>query len=90
MKPPQILVVLAGGLVQDVITAQPSTYMVIDLDVEGTTDDERCNVPQELAVEVRADEMFRPRHIIPTISSEAALHAAKAVRDWAVHEDHGK
>jgi hypothetical protein len=48
-KTPPLAIVLEGGLVQDVLTANPKMFgdvVVIDYDTEGADDDEITKVPQ--------------------------------------------
>jgi hypothetical protein len=47
-QPLHVVVILDGGLVQDVLADRPANYTVVDLDVEGSELDEREDVPEHL------------------------------------------
>jgi len=45
---PRVIVVLEGGLVQDILTTVPMDAAVIDYDTEGAEEDELTQIPQDL------------------------------------------
>ena len=43
---PRIVIVIEGGLVQEVLSTEPVNYAVVDYDIEGTEEDNLVAMPQ--------------------------------------------
>ena len=49
MSEPKIVIYIAGGIVQDVVSTVPLTYVVADEDADGASEEERMEMPSALA-----------------------------------------
>ncbi len=64
----KVVIVVQGGLVQNVVTSEPCKVVIIDYDVDGTMDDELVNVPQNDGTVTLANVYQDP----PQVDSEMA------------------
>jgi hypothetical protein len=83
-----VVIQLDGGLVQDVVSAQPLNFITVDCDVEGCTEDEVCPMPPILGKALREEgNIYRPRHLNNcTVSDEAVTEVLELQKKVSAEE----